>query len=215
MDPEIFFLSVASLGWDLGVARIMATFIMSLSGGFITHYLIGRKIKNNDGLLKSVNSCDDNNTCSQEDEDVHKNDTKRFTKIMWMKVLNSSKDSMLLILKFLLIAYVLEAIIIFYVPSEMVLGIFGNRAYASVVRATFIGIPLYTTNLSALGMVAGLLEKGLHPGAALAFIISGATTTMPAMAAVYNLVHRKVFIIYLSITIVFAILSGFIFEMLF
>ena len=42
MDPEIFFLSVSTLGWNLAVWRLASTFILSLSAGFITHTLESR-----------------------------------------------------------------------------------------------------------------------------------------------------------------------------
>ncbi len=42
-------------------------------------------------------------------------------------------------------------------------------------------------------MVSGLLTQGMSPAAALAFLIAGPTTTLPAMAAVWSLVpHRMV-----------------------
>ena len=49
MDPEAFFLSVATIGWELAVWRLVGTLILSLSAGFITHFVIhqgwlGRKI---------------------------------------------------------------------------------------------------------------------------------------------------------------------------
>jgi len=40
MDPEIFFLSTATLGWELSVWRLVATFIISLSSGYITHFMM-------------------------------------------------------------------------------------------------------------------------------------------------------------------------------
>ncbi len=39
MDPEIFFLSVGTLGWDLAVWRLAGTLALSLSAGFITYFL--------------------------------------------------------------------------------------------------------------------------------------------------------------------------------
>ncbi|HUM69696.1 MAG TPA: permease, partial [Chloroflexota bacterium] len=39
MDPEIFFLSVGMLGWELAVWRLMAALALSLSAGFLTHII--------------------------------------------------------------------------------------------------------------------------------------------------------------------------------
>jgi len=94
------------------------------------------------------------------------------------------------------------------------LTIFTKNKLISTVIATIVSIPLYTTNLSALGIVAGLLEKGLNEGAGLAFLVGGATTTIPAMSAVYRLVNKKIFALYLGITFIFTILSGLIFDLI-
>ncbi|MBW2336280.1 MAG: permease [Deltaproteobacteria bacterium] len=40
MDPEIFFLSVGTIGWNLAVWRLVGTLLLSLSAGFITHFAI-------------------------------------------------------------------------------------------------------------------------------------------------------------------------------
>ena len=37
MDPEIFFLSVGMIGWELAVWRLAATLLLSLGAGLITH----------------------------------------------------------------------------------------------------------------------------------------------------------------------------------
>lgn len=42
MDPEIFFMSAAFLGWPLAVARLTATLILSLAAGFLTHWMVRR-----------------------------------------------------------------------------------------------------------------------------------------------------------------------------
>ncbi|GAH79552.1 unnamed protein product, partial [marine sediment metagenome] len=39
MYPEIFFLSVSTLGWELAVWRLLSTFILSLGAGFVTHFI--------------------------------------------------------------------------------------------------------------------------------------------------------------------------------
>ena len=42
MDPEIFFLSVGMIGWELAVWRLAATLLLSLAAGFITHVLVAK-----------------------------------------------------------------------------------------------------------------------------------------------------------------------------
>ncbi len=51
MDPEIFLLSVGVLGWDLAVARVVATLILSLTAGYTAHTLEQRHFFVN-GILR-------------------------------------------------------------------------------------------------------------------------------------------------------------------
>jgi uncharacterized membrane protein YraQ (UPF0718 family) len=64
--------------------------------------------------------------------------------------------------------------------------------------------------MGALPIVAGLLAQGMQPGAAIAFLIAGPVTTIPAMTAVWGVVQRRVFVLYLSLSLLGAILLGFV-----
>jgi uncharacterized membrane protein YraQ (UPF0718 family) len=75
--------------------------------------------------------------------------------------------------------------------------------------ASLIGIPLYLGNLSALPIVKGLITQGMQPGAAIAFLIAGPVTTIPAMTAVWAVVRRPVFVLYIAISLIGSMLLGF------
>ena len=63
-------------------------------------------------------------------------------------------------------------------------------------------------------LLAGLMEQGMSAGAAMAFIVAGAISSIPAMAAVWSLVKIQVFTAYLVLGVSGAILSGLIFQMI-
>ena len=79
----------------------------------------------------------------------------------------------------------------------------------AITTAAFLGIPAYTSSLAALPMISGLLTQGMNPAAALTFLIAGPTTTLPAMAAVWPLVARRVFVLYVSFSLIGAVLMGY------
>jgi hypothetical protein len=54
----------------------------------------------------------------------------------------------------------------------------------------------------------------MNPAAGLAFLIAGPTTTLPAMAAVWGIVSRRVFSLYIAISLVGAILVGYAFSLI-
>ncbi len=118
----------------------------------------------------------------------------------------------LMVIQFMLIAFVLEAIIIRYVPATWITGLLGQDNPYAILLAAAIGVPVYTSNLTALPMIGGLLEQGMSPAAGLAFLIAGPTTTLPAMAAVWQLTTRRVFALYVALALIGAIAFGYSYQ---
>ena len=111
--------------------------------------------------------------------------------------------------RWLLLAFLLEALITRYVPQSAIAGILGEGNILAVPLAALIGVPLYLSNFTALPIVSGLLAQGMQPGAAIAFLIAGPVTTIPAMTAVYGIVHKRVFALYIAIGLLGAMFLGF------
>ena len=112
--------------------------------------------------------------------------------------------------RWLLLAFLMEALITLYIPQEAIANLLGESSRLAVPLAAVIGVPLYLNNMGALPIVAGLLAQGMQPGAAIAFLIAGPVTTIPAMTAVWGVVQRRVFILYLGISLLGAVLLGFV-----
>jgi len=110
--------------------------------------------------------------------------------------------------KFMALAFILEALITFYVPASWISGSLGSQSPLAIFTAALLGVPAYTTSLTALPMISGLMNQGMNPAAALAFLIAGPITTLPAMAAVWPLVTRRVFGLYVSFAMLGAVLTG-------
>ena len=110
--------------------------------------------------------------------------------------------------RWLLLAFVMEALILAYVPQEAIAGTLGGGNPLAVPIAALIGAPLYLTEVAALPIVSGLLQSGMSPGAAIAFLIAGPATTVPVMAAVWTLVRPRVFVLYVGIVVVGAVALG-------
>ncbi|HET6559135.1 MAG TPA: permease [Prolixibacteraceae bacterium] len=124
------------------------------------------------------------------------------------KIWKESLKSVWMISRFMGLAFLLNALLNLYVPQESIGRLLNQQGFVSVIIAAVLGVPVYTSNLTALPLVSGLLQLGLHPGAALAFLISGPMTTIPAMVAVYGITSRKVFGLYLFFALSGALLFG-------
>jgi len=258
MDPEIFFLSSSVLGWKLAIWRLVSTFIISLSAGYITHFMMIRGflgteilktsrsnkgfagIKSLTNFIKTVfpkrkrelqiitpgtgNSikvcCEIDNSKILNDSDQtgenacsckNKDDVEEasFRKRVFTETLKATY----MVTKFMGIAFLITALITIYLPEDVISWIVNGNPVIQVVLATLIGIPLYTSNITALPFAGGLIEMGLNSGAALAFLIAGATTTLPAMVAVWGITKRKIFLLYLSFALFGALAAGFTFNL--
>ena len=115
------------------------------------------------------------------------------------------------LLRWLALAYLIEALMITYVPAELIAGLVGGEGVTPVVISAFVGMPAYLNGVAAPPLVAGLVEQGMQPAAALTFMLAGAVSSIPAMAAVYSLVKRPVFAAYLIFGVSGAIIGGLIF----
>jgi hypothetical protein len=129
------------------------------------------------------------------------------------KLIKEIVSATTMVVKFMLLAYFLEALIVLYVPSEFVKSLLGNNNFLSIIWAALIGVPVYTNSIPALALVGGLITQGMAPASGLAFLISGPTTTIPAMAAVWNLATKKVFFLYIGFTLAAAVISGLLYQM--
>ncbi len=266
MDPEIFFLSVSTIGWSLAVWRLAATLVLSLAAGFLTHFVVGRgwlgqqtlrqqhtvrarstgeilrqglqrvrtaissALPRTPALASETLCCDAavaswNNTqpvpttfapapsCAPA---TGCNSGPATTSCAGGEILSFRRrllketwSASTMVAKFMGLAFFLEALINLYIPSEWIAGLLGQQNPWAILTAAFLGVPVYTSNLAALPMVSGLLAQGMNPAAALAFLVAGPTTTLPAMAAVWGLTTRRVFALYVSFSLVGAVLLGY------
>ncbi|CAB1055307.1 hypothetical protein D1BOALGB6SA_40 [Olavius sp. associated proteobacterium Delta 1] len=290
MDPEIFFLSVGMIGWELAVWRLVATLFLSFGAGLITHFVmvkgwLGQPILRSrkstpvqstfelikkgwnqlktrvresppakhpvvpvgspsDTLLQLVSvlqpssfvispagaplceSCSSeaavspvrqfpsavnfstasNEACrnSQPVESAGCDNATSFKRRLFKETLSATW----MVGKFMALAFILEALITLYVPASWIAGSLGSQSPMAIFTAALLGVPAYTTSLTALPMISGLLAQGMNPAAALAFLIAGPITTLPAMAAVWPLVSRRIFVPYVSFALVGAVLAG-------
>ena len=107
----------------------------------------------------------------------------------------------------------LEALLVTYVPADMIAGLVGGEGVVPIGIAALVGMPAYLNSYVAPPLLAGLMEQGMSNGAAMSFMISGAVSSVPAMAAVWSLVKKPVFAAYIGLGLSGAIVSGVIFQM--
>lgn len=185
----------------------------------LKHYLVGSKsvkvalqpadAKNNISVMQCCYSSTSSMAATESNSECgcSKNEPSQ-TESLREKIITETRKSVWMVVKFMSLAFLINALITFYIPQDALSKLLVSHGTSSVIIATLVGIPAYTNSITALPLVGGLLTLGMSKGAALAFLIAGPTTTLPAMVAVWGIAKRRVFILYLSFSLFGALLFG-------
>jgi uncharacterized membrane protein YraQ (UPF0718 family) len=205
MDPSMFVLTAGVLGMDFAIARLVTAVVMGAGAGYLISFLTSSGMLNNQLHGLSLKQ----SRCCGSDEDPDKGLTRSG---MWRDFWPQAWTVALFLGKWLLIAFILESLIVHYVNPQWISAALGGNQFLSIPLATAIGIPVYTSGVGAIPIVKGLLGNGMSHGAALAFLVAGPVTTIPAMTAVFALVKRRTFAIYLGVGIAGSLIAGYVFQ---
>jgi uncharacterized membrane protein YraQ (UPF0718 family) len=126
----------------------------------------------------------------------------------------SGLDNGLFLGKWLAVAFLLESLMLAWVPAELIATSIGGNGWLTVLGATLVGVPAYLNGYAALPLVGGLIEQGMAPGAGMAFLLAGGVTSIPAAIAVYALARPPVFLAYLTFAFLGALAAGLLFGLL-
>lgn len=210
MDPEMFILTAAGIGFDFALAKTLAALAMGLFAGFsillFRHY----------GFLSNPLRADFDSGCGSScDSDEGKGLKWRF----WEdanRISTFQQESLsigIFLGKWLTLAFFLETLMIAYISSDWIATYVGAENVFAIPIAAIIGAPSYLNGYAAIPLISGLVEIGMTPGAAMAFATAGAVSSIPAAIAVFALVKKPVFILYLFLGLIGAMTSGWIYQL--
>ena len=210
MDPSMFVMTSSVLGLEFAVAKTIVAVSIGLVGG-LGAYLLTRSGLITDVLKEGVG----NGGCSGS----RIRDPKAVVWKFWAEparvalAVSSFKTNALFLAKWLLLAFVLESLMLAYLPNDLIVKVAGGTGAWPVLLATLVGIPSYLNGYAALPLVSGLMSQGLSPGASMAFLVAGGVTSMPAAMAVWAVARGRVFAAYLIFAFVGALASGLVFSL--
>ncbi len=204
MDPAMFAITAGGIGTEFAIAKTVAAVGLGLFGGFATMAFSGSRIFADP--LKPV----EKSGCGCGPSPFKGTPVWRF----WQDPArtetfrHAALSNLVFLGKWLALAYLLEMLMIRYIPAEAVAGLLGGTGPGPVILASLVGAPAYLNGYAAVPLVAGLLEQGMSPGAAMSFVIAGGVSCIPAAIAVWALVKPRVFGAYLGFAVTGAILAG-------
>lgn len=209
IDPPTLLITAAALGWPFAVGKALSAIALGLFGGFAVKYALAHGLFADPLRLYSTAGCG----CGPspflgKPVWAFWKDQKR--RVAFGK---EFRFNALFLIKWLALAYALEALLVTYVPADLIAQVVGGEGIFPIAIAALVGMPAYLNSYVAPPLLAGLMEQGMSSGAAMAFMVAGAVSSIPAMAAVWSLVKPPVFGVYLGLGVVGAVVSGMLFQL--
>jgi uncharacterized membrane protein YraQ (UPF0718 family) len=112
------------------------------------------------------------------------------------------------IAKSLLLGILLAAAISFMVPENWFANAAIGTGLVGMIVMMLFGIPFYVCATASVPIAAVLIAKGVSPGAAFVFLMTGPATNAAAIAIVWNLIGRRSSLIYIGTLMVSALAFG-------
>ena len=109
--------------------------------------------------------------------------------------------------KAMLLGLVIAAFISALVPEDYFAEKLGTGIFAMIVMM-FLGIPVYVCAIASVPVAAAMILKGLTPGAALVFLMTGPATNAASFMTIWKILGRATAIIYLATVAGCALLGG-------
>ncbi len=208
MDPEMYVLTAGGLGVQFATAKTIAAVGIGLFGGFATLAVV--RLGGFRAPLKGGGVC---GGCG-----VGTLPAGRHLWAFWHEAQRRAQFStafrgtLVFLGKWLLLAFMLESLMVMYLPAETVSHWLGAGSAWAIPLSVAVGVPAYMNGYAAIPLVAGLMESGMAPGPAMAFMTAGAITSIPAAIAVFALVKRPVFVWYLVLAAAGSVFAGAAFQ---
>ncbi|MEJ1126409.1 permease [Variovorax sp. CCNWLW225] len=197
MDPTMFVMTAASLGLEFAVIKTVAAVVIGLFAGGVTHWLVRAKWINE--VMR--NAVAPKKCCGAKKAVAAKPVWKFWTSAESKGLfIDSVKTNGWFFLRWMVIAFLLESLMTAYLPADKVTAWLGQGGGA-IPLAIAIGIPSYLNGYAALPLVSGLIDLGMSQAVALAFLVGGGVTSIPAMVAVWALVKPRGFALYMALAV--------------
>ena len=209
MDPSMFVLTAGVLGPEFAVAKTLAALGLGLFGGIVTHVL-----SRGGAFAAPLRDGIGSGGCGGARIRAPKPVVWRF----WAeperraKFGRTARSTTLFLARWLMLAFVLESLMLAWIPAETVTATLGGDGLLPILTATLVGVPAYLNGYAALPLVGGLIEQGMAPGAGMAFLVAGGVTSIPAAMAVWALARPQVFALYIALSLIGAFTSGLLFQ---
>lgn len=207
-DPAMIAVTWAVLGPAFAVGKALAAFALGIFSGAGTALLAGTRMVDNPLRVSArliVAQCDADTP-------------SRFAFRIWqdptrLRVFRANLLSMTkLITLCLTFAFAAEFLLRDLLPPHLLAAYVGKDSPYAILLAVLIGAPIYVDGYAALPLVRGLLDLGMSPGAAMAFLVSGGAVSIWGILAVLPVLRASTLMLFTAFAVVGSLAIGYAFS---
>ncbi|GAB5470838.1 MAG: permease [Rhodospirillales bacterium] len=204
-DPAMLATTAATLGFGFALGKTLAAFGLGLFGGLVTVALSKRAwtqtpLRSNRlvGALSQQGCCGSGAFepavwRTSEGRRIFRRDSLAITR---------------LILICLIPAFAAEHLLNALLQPDALSTYVGSDSWWAVPLAVFVGAPAYLDGYAALPLTRGLMDHGMSPGAAMAFLVSGGVVSIWGAMAIFPVLKLKPFLLYLALAVTGSLAAG-------
>jgi uncharacterized membrane protein YraQ (UPF0718 family) len=101
------------------------------------------------------------------------------------------------------------------IPNEWIAGLVGGNSLFANFFASIVGAFMYFATLTEVPILQGLINSGMGKGPALALLLAGPALSLPNMLVIRGVIGTQKTIIYVTLVVIMATISGLIYGSIF
>ena len=207
-DPAMLATTAATLGLAFAIGKTVAAFGLGLFGGTFTAFLTagqsGPSALRQNGLAASLTTrscCGAASFSPRVWQDANRREA------FYRQALATTR----LILICLIPAFFAEFALNQALTPGSLAQYVGADKWWAIPAAVFVGAPAYIDGYAALPLTRGLVDNGMSPGAAMAFLVSGGVVSIWGALAIFPVLRLRSFLLYLALAVTGSLLAGYVF----
>lgn len=208
-DPAMLTTTIATLGLHFAIGKTIAAFTIGLLGGYIC-----ASLPNYDWITAPLRS----NKFTANPSASSCGQSHSFKGAIWRnsESLQRFKKELLGLTKLILIcltpAFLAENMLRHGLNPDLLVQYLGADNGWAIPTAVFIGAPAYIDGYAALPLTRILIEQGMSPGAAMAFLVSGGVVSIWGAMAIFPVLKLKAFLLFLFCAVLGSLCVGWAYE---
>jgi uncharacterized membrane protein YraQ (UPF0718 family) len=211
-SPEGLIYSAGLFGWPFAWIFYLTSIGLGLLGGFAAFFLESRGWLKNQTRFRSAPATAEpaGAAAAQSVSNLASPQRKLSLPGLAGEVFRTGSQLLIFFFAFAFVGYIINGLI----PQDWIAAVFGGGHIYGVPLAATLGVPFYVNSEGSLPLVRALLDMGMSPGAAMAFLITGSGTSLGALGGMLTIARGRVVGLVIGTLWVGAVISGFAYNLL-